>query len=49
VQWVPVVLAGKPKSQIKTNPTTVQTYDIISIALNKAIGKMKKRFAGSVY
>lgn len=47
--WIPVVLQGPPLSQLRTNPTTVQTADVTTVTLNKAIGSMKRRRAGSVY
>jgi hypothetical protein len=47
--WVPCILSGPPISQIETNPTTVFTWDVASVALNKAVGQMRRRRAGSVY
>ncbi len=46
--WVPCVLSRK-LSQLRSNPTTVNAYDVTTMALNKRIGQMKRRAAGSVY
>lgn len=47
--WVPCILSRKPPSQLKTNPTTVVTNDVVAGFLNKRIGRMKRRTVQSVY
>lgn len=44
--WVPCVVskgAEPPKSQLKVNPTTVFSNDVLSIKLNKTLGTMRRR------
>lgn len=47
--WVPCILSGPPISQIEVNPTTVNTWDLIACQLNKTVGGMRRRRAGSSY
>jgi hypothetical protein len=46
--WKPVVLSRK-KSSLSLNPTTVYVTDINEVAVNKRVGRMKKRMVASVY
>lgn len=46
--WIPIVFS-QVLSQIRTNPTSVTVVDVTSVRLNKTIGDMKKRRAGSSY
>lgn len=46
--WVPAVLSRK-LSQLKVNPTTVLANDVAQTAVNKRVGKMKRRMVKSIY
>jgi hypothetical protein len=46
--WIPCVLSRK-KSQLRTNPTTVETNDVSSVLVNKRVGTMRHRKVLSTY
>lgn len=46
--WVPSVVS-RVLSQLAVNPTTVVANDVISVLINKRIGRMKNREVRSVY
>lgn len=41
--WIPVVKSNKFPAQYKTNPTTVVTYDVVSVTVNHTAGTMRRR------
>jgi hypothetical protein len=46
--YLPYVFS-RINSQVKVNPTQVQVVQIVTAVINKRMGRMKKREAGSVY
>ena len=46
--WVPIVLSKK-LSLLKKNPVTINGATVISVLINKRVGRMRKREVASVY
>jgi len=47
--WVPCILSRKDPAQYQVNPTNVITNDVVSVLVNKRVGRMGHRQVKSVY